>query len=218
MQVVTAHKGKASARVTAHGLEAHSSLAPMGVNAIHMAVDLIGEIRSLQAEVAESGARDGDYDVPYTTLHVGKIAGGEVINIVPNRCSFDFEIRYLPQEDPEPLMARIRDRASAIAEGMRGRHPGADIEFAPLVAYPALDTPVDSEAVNFVRGLTGGNSTGKITFGTEGGLYQRELGIPSVVCGPGSIAVAQKPDEYVGEDQLKACDEMLARLVDRLAE
>ena len=90
-------------------------------------------------------------------------------------------------------------------------------EFAPLIAYPALDTPVDSEAVNFVRGLTGGNSTGKITFGSEGGLYQRELGIAAVICGPGSITVAHKPDEYVAEDQLRACDDMLARLVDRIS-
>jgi acetylornithine deacetylase len=217
MQVATAHKGKISARVTAHGLEAHSSLAPLGVNAIHMATDLINEIRALQAEVATTGARDGDYDVAYTTIHVGRIAGGDVINIVPNRCSFDFEIRHLPQEDPELLMTRIREKAVKIAEAVRDRHPSALIEFAPLVSYPALDTPVDSEAVNFVRSLTGGNSTGKITFGSEGGLYQRELGIAAVICGPGSIAVAHKPDEYVAEDQLRACDDMLARLVDRIS-
>jgi acetylornithine deacetylase len=218
MQVVTAHKGKISFRVAAHGLEAHSSLAPMGVNAIHMVIDLINEIRAIQADVAENGAADEDYDVPYTTLHVGKITGGEVINIVPNRASFDFEIRHLPQDDPETLMRRIRDSASAIAGALADRHPAAKFELAPLVSYPALDTPVDSEAVNFVRLLTGGNSTGKITFGTEGGLYQQELGIPAVICGPGSIAVAHKPDEYVAEDQLQACDAMLARLVDRLAE
>jgi acetylornithine deacetylase len=218
MQVVTAHKGKTSARVTAHGLEAHSSLAPLGVNAIHMALDLIAEIRALQADVAANGVKDGDYDVAYTTLHVGNIAGGEVINIVPNRCRFDFEIRYLPQDDPELLMTRIRERATAIAEKVRDIHPSAVIEFSPLVSYPALDTPVDSDAVNFVRALTGGNSTGKITFGTEGGLFQRDLGVPSVVCGPGSIAVAHKPDEYVAETQLRACDEMLTRLIDKLVE
>ncbi|MFL5260118.1 MAG: acetylornithine deacetylase [Hyphomicrobiales bacterium] len=218
MQAVTAHKGKISFRVTAHGLEAHSSLAPMGVNAIHMVIDLINEIRAIQADVAENGAADGDYDVPYTTLHVGKITGGEVINIVPNRASFDFEIRHLPQDDPETLMRRIREQATAIVAAVADRHRGAKIDFAPLVSYPALDTPVDSDAVNFVRSLTGGNSTGKITFGTEAGLFQQELGIPAVVCGPGSIAVAHKPDEYVAEDQLEACDAMLSRLVDRLTE
>ena len=79
------------------------------------------------------------------------------------------------------------------------------------------DTPVDSDAVNFVRRLTGGNSTGKISFGTEGGLFTRDLGVPAVVCGPGSIAVAHKPDEYISRDQLKQCDAMLGRLVDALA-
>lgn len=217
MQVATAHKGKVSFRVTSHGLEAHSSLAPMGVNAIHMAVDLINEIRAIQDDVAGSGAKDGDYDVAYTTLHVGKIAGGDVINIVPNRASFDFEIRHLPQDDPELLMRRIRDKAGAIVASLAEHHPAAKMEFTPLVSYPALDTPVDSDAVNFVRSLTGGNSTGKITFGTEGGLYQQELGIPAVICGPGSIAVAHKPDEYVAEEQLQACDAMLARLLDRLS-
>jgi acetylornithine deacetylase len=218
MQVATAHKGKVSFRATSHGLEAHSSLAPMGVNAIYMAADLVNEIRTIQAEIAEMGAKDGDYDVAYTTLHVGKIAGGDVINIVPNRASFDFEVRHLPQDDPEIIMRRIREKADAIVGSLAERHPAAKIEFAPLVSYPALDTPVDSDAVNFVRSLTGGNSTGKITFGTEGGLYQQELGIPAVICGPGSIAVAHKPDEYVAEDQLEACDAMLTRLLDRLSE
>src|SRR5262249_7449175 len=121
MQVATAHKGKVSARVTAHGLEAHSSLAPMGVNAIYMAIDVVNELRAIQAEIAETGVKDGDYEVAYTTLHVGRIQGGDVINIVPNRASFDFEIRYLPQEDPERLMALIRDKAGAIADASRDR-------------------------------------------------------------------------------------------------
>jgi acetylornithine deacetylase len=217
MQVVTAHKGKLGFRVTAHGLEAHSSLAPIGVNAIYMAADLIAEIRRIQSEIAEHGARDGDYDVAYTTLHVGKIAGGDVMNIVPNQCSFDFEIRYLPQDDQHAIVAKIRAAAETVATHFRPVFGQARFDFAALQSYPALDTPVDSEAVNFVRSLTGGNSTGKITFGTEGGLFQQTLGIPAVVCGPGSIAVAHKPDEYVSEEQLAQCDHMLARLLDRLS-
>lgn len=217
MQAVTAHKGKLGFRVTAHGLEAHSSLAPMGVNAIYMTADLIGEIRSLQKHIAEHGPRDGDYDIAYTTLHVGKIAGGEVMNIVPNRASFDFEIRYLPRDDAEAIVTKLRSAAETVAASYRGVFPQARFEFAELQSYPALDTPVDSEAVRFVHSLTGGNSTGKITFGTEGGLFQQELGIPAVVCGPGSIAVAHKPDEYVSESQMAACDAMLARLVEKLS-
>jgi acetylornithine deacetylase len=216
LQVVTAHKGKLGYRVTAHGLEAHSSLAPIGVNAIYMVCDLIAEIRRIQADLAAHGARDGDYEVAYTTLHVGKIAGGVAMNIVPNDASFDFEIRYLPQDDGEAIAARIKEAAERVAAGFRDVYPEARFTFTDLQSYPALDTPVDSEVVNFVRALTGGNSTGKITFGTEGGLFQKELGIPAVVCGPGNIAVAHKPDEYVSEEQMRLCDEMLARLVERL--
>ena len=217
LQVVTAHKGKLGYRVTAHGLEAHSSLAPIGVNAIYMACDLIAEIRLIQADLASHGARDGDYEVAYTTLHVGKISGGVAMNIVPNETNFDFEIRYLPQEDGEAIALRIRETAEKVAAGYRHVFADARFTFADLQSYPAMDTPVDSDVVNFVRALTGGNSTGKITFGTEGGLFQKELGIPAVVCGPGNIAVAHKPDEYVSEAQLALCDDMLARLVDRLS-
>jgi acetylornithine deacetylase len=217
LQVVTAHKGKLGYRVTAHGLEAHSSLAPIGVNAIYMACDLIAEIRRIQADLAAHGARDGDYEVAYTTLHVGKISGGVAMNIVPNETSFDFEIRYLPQDDGEAIAARIREAAEKVAAGFRQVFADARFTFADLQSYPAMDTPVDSDVVNFVRALTGGNSTGKITFGTEGGLFQKELGIPAVVCGPGNIAVAHKPDEYVSEAQMALCDDMLARLVDRLS-
>lgn len=216
LQVVTAHKGKLGYRVTAHGLEAHSSLAPIGVNAIYMACDLIAEIRRIQSDIAAHGLHDGDYEVAYTTLHVGKMAGGEVMNIVPNLASFDFEIRYLPEDDGLEIAARIQAAAEKIASGFRGVFLAARFEFKELQSYPALDTPVNSEVVNFVRALTGGNSTGKITFGTEGGLFQKELGIPAVVCGPGNIAVAHKPDEFVSEEQLAQCDVMLGKLVEML--
>ena len=217
MQAVTAHKGKLGFRVTAYGLEAHSSLAPIGVNAIYMAADLIGAIRAIQADIAENGVRDGDYEVAYTTLHVGKMQGGEVMNIVPNRCTFDFEIRYLPEDDQHAIVARIKAAAEKIAEGFRGVFDRARFEFADLQSYPAMNTPVDSEAVKFVHALTGGNSTGKITFGTEGGLFQQVLGTPAVVCGPGNIAVAHKPDEHVSEAQMAQCDRMLERLVEKLS-
>ena len=218
MQAVTAHKGKLGFRVTAHGLEAHSSLAPIGVNAIYMASDLIGAIRAIQKEIAEHGVRDGDYEVAYTTLHVGKMQGGEVMNIVPNRCTFDFEIRYLPEDDEHAIVTRIKGVAEKVAATYCDVFAAARFDFADLQSYPAMNTPVDSEAVKFVHALTGGNSTGKITFGTEGGLFQKVLGTPAVVCGPGSIAVAHKPDEHVSEAQLSACDRMLERLVETLSD
>jgi acetylornithine deacetylase len=139
------------------------------------------------------------------------------MNIVPNEASFDFEIRYLPEHDGLELTEEIKAAAERIAAGYRDVFRQARFSFEDLQNYPALDTPVDSEAVNFVRALTGGNSTGKITFGTEGGLFQKELGVPAVVCGPGNIAVAHKPDEYVSAEQLALCDQMLGRLLERLS-
>jgi acetylornithine deacetylase len=182
-----------------------------------MAADLIGAIRAIQSDIAENGVRDGDYEVAYTTLHVGKMQGGEVMNIVPNRCTFDFEIRYLPEDDRHAIVARIKAAAEKIAESCRGVFDRARFHFADLQSYPAMNTPVDSEAVKFVHALTGGNSTGKITFGTEGGLFQQVLGTPAVVCGPGNIAVAHKPDEHVSEAQMAQCDRMLERLVEKLS-
>ena len=117
---------------------------------------------------------------------------------------------------PTPRSTPVRSAGAITAEARR-THPAARIDFAPGTEYPALDTAPSSEIVKFVQGLTGGNSLGKITFGTEAGLFTRDLGIPAVVCGPGSIAVAHKPDEYLSEEQLSRCEAFLARLVDLLA-
>uniref|UniRef100_UPI0037844777 M20/M25/M40 family metallo-hydrolase n=1 Tax=Aestuariivirga sp. TaxID=2650926 RepID=UPI0037844777 len=126
-------------------------------------------------------------------------------------------IRYLPEEDAAAIVTRIKAAAEAIAAGCRNVFAAARFDFMDLQNYPAMNTPVDSEAVKFVHALTGGNSTGKITFGTEGGLFQQALGTPAVVCGPGNIAVAHKPDEHVSEAQLALCDLMLERLVEKLS-
>jgi acetylornithine deacetylase len=217
LQVVTAHKGKSGMKVLCKGLEAHSALAPLAVNAVYMALDLIAEIRALQAEIARSGIRDGDYEVAYTTLHAGNIAGGEVINIVPNRCRFDYEIRHIPEDDPGAYSEQIERAAQRIVKEARKIFADADIEFVPAASYPAMNTPPDSEVVNFMKSITLGNSTGKISFGTEGGLFLERLGVPTVVCGPGSIAVAHKPDEYIEEEQMARCDQVLERLLDRVS-
>ncbi len=217
MQVVTAHKGKVSWRVHCAGLEAHSSLAPTGVNAIYMAADLISQIRALQARVERDGARDGDYEVAYTTLHTGTIAGGEALNIVPNQAGFEFEIRNLPDDDPEPLMQEIHAAARRIEADARKIYPDAAIRFEPISEYPAFDCPPDTEVISFVKSLTGGNSTGKVSFGTEAGLFQSRLEVPTVVCGPGSIAQAHKADEFIALSEMNACDAFLRRLLERIS-
>lgn len=216
MAVATGHKGKVALRATCTGREGHSALAPMALNALHLAADFIGAIRAEQAEVAASGPRDGDYDVPYTTIHAGVMRGGVQVNIVPNQAVIDFEIRSLAGDDPEALIARLRERAAAIVAPLATAFPEAAIRIERLWDYPGLGTPSDAAVVNFVKGLTGANGTIKVAFGTEGGLFSGRLGIPTVICGPGSMAQGHKPDEYVSEEQLGRCEAMLAALVDRL--
>lgn len=216
MAVATGHKGKTALRAICHGQEGHSALAPMAMNALHLAADLVNMIRETQAELRESGARDGDYDVPYTTLHVGRIRGGDALNIVPNRAEVDFEIRNLAEDDARAILAGLRARAAEIVA--RAGHPAAAIEIAEIWSYPGLDTPRGAEAVAFVKSLTGANGTIKVAFGTEGGLFDARLGVPTVICGPGAMAQGHKPDEFVTSDQLAACDSMLEKLVQRLRE
>jgi acetylornithine deacetylase len=216
MQVATGHKGKVALRATCTGREGHSALAPLALNALHLAADFMAAVRKLQAEVAATGLRDGDYDVPYSTLHVGKMAGGVQVNIVPNHATLDFEIRSLAGEDVAALITRLEAEAETIVAPLRTDFPEAAIRVERLWDYPGLGTPSDAGVVNFVKGLTGANGTIKVAFGTEGGLFDRRLGIPTVICGPGSMAQGHKPDEYVTVEQLDRCQAMLAALLDRL--
>jgi acetylornithine deacetylase len=215
MQVATGHKGKIALRATCKGREGHSALAPLALNALHLAVDFTNAVRALQGEVAATGQRDGDYDVPYTTLHVGKLNGGVQVNIVPNTAVIDFEIRSLATENTEALIDNLRARAEAIIAPLRAEFPEAEIIIERLWDYPGLGTPSDAGVVNFVKSLTGANCTMKVAFGTEGGLFDARLSIPTVICGPGSMAQGHKPDEYVNVEQMDRCQAMLAELISR---
>ena len=216
MQVATGHKGKVALRATCTGREGHSALAPLALNALHLAADFMGSVRGLQAEVAATGLRDGAYDVPYSTLHVGKMSGGVQVNIVPNHAVLDFEIRSLAGEDVAGLIALLEAAAEGIVAPLRADFPAAAIRVERLWDYPGLGTPSDAGVVNFVKGLTGANGTIKVAFGTEGGLFDQRLGIPTVICGPGSMMQGHKPDEFVTIEQLARCEAMLAALLDRL--
>lgn len=213
LQVATGHKGKIGARAFCRGREGHSALAPLALNAIHLACDFIAALRAEQERLAAEGPRDGDYDIPYTTVHVGKINGGVALNIVPNLCQVDFEIRNIAADNAEAILDRLRAEAARIAAAASKIAPEAAIDIEVFNTYPGLDTPTNSEAVAFVKSLTGANGTIKVAFGTEGGLFTRDLGVPVVVCGPGSMAQGHKPDEFVGVEQLTRCDTMLDRLL-----
>jgi acetylornithine deacetylase len=203
------HKGKTALKATCHGRAAHSAYPSQGINAIHMACDLVARVRARQARIAAEGPFDHGYTVPYTTLHVGVIHGGTVLNIVPSRCELELEIRNLPADDPSAIVAAMRaDAAAAAGEGK--------IELEISNEYPGLDTPADAEVVRLAAALTGIEERIKVGYGTEGGLFSGELGIPTVVCGPGSIDQAHKPDEFIAVEQLDRCDRMLEALLERL--
>jgi acetylornithine deacetylase len=216
MRVALGHKGKLAARACAHGMAGHSALAPKALNAIHLACDFVERLRARQAELAANGRKDADYDVPYTTIHVGTIAGGTALNIVPDRCMLDFEIRNVSGEDATEILGLLRQDADAIVARERPRFECAAIDIETVNAYPALDTSPDAEVVAFAKALVGDDSHFKVAFGTEGGLFHETLSIPTVVCGPGSMDQGHKPDEFVALDQLAAADRMMERLRDAL--
>ena len=217
MQVINAHKGKLSMRAEVRGLSCHSALAPQGVNAVQAAARLAVKLAEMAERKASEGPFDRAFDVPHTTVHAGVLHGGTALNIVPSEATLDFEVRNLPDDDPHALMDEaMRYARERIEPAMHAIDPSTGFSFHELSHFPALDTPPDAELVTLAKALAQANDTGKVAFGTEGGRFQ-EAGLPAVVCGPGSIAQAHKPDEFVAADQLAACERFMDRLVERLS-
>ena len=216
MKVVIGHKGKVSMRCHVHGFECHSSLAPQGVNAVEAAARLIAKIADMGARKAAEGPHDEAYDITHTTAHTGIIQGGTALNIVPKDCAFEFEFRHLLDDDPEALMAEVQSYAHETLEpAMKAVRPETGFSWEPLSTIPALDMAEDAEVVGLAKALTGANDTSKVAFGTEAGLFQSHE-IPTVICGPGSIEQAHKPDEFVSLDQVARCEAFMTRLLERL--
>ncbi len=217
MRVVTAHKGifVFSAQVT--GTEAHSSLAPRAVNAAEYAARLVVALQEMARAKAETGPFDDVFDIPHTTVHAGVIRSGTALNIVPRLAEVEFEFRHLPGDDPEAIRDRIDRVVSQLSAEMRETAPGCGIELTVRAHLPALDTDPSAEVVARVGALTEERDLAKVAYGTEAGLFESVLGVPTVVCGPGSIDQAHRPDEYVEVAQLDACDRFMGRLAAVLA-
>jgi len=216
MRVVTAHKGKLSTRCSVRGKEAHSSLAPHGVNAINAAAKVISYLGGMAQRKAEEGPFDDAYDVPFTTIHTGVIQGGTQLNIVPGQCAFEFEFRNLPQDDPNALLKEVQTFAAEEVEpAMKRIAEETGFSWEQKSFFPGLNIEEKEEVVSVAKALSGSNNTGKVAFGTEAGLFHQS-GIPVVVCGPGSIEQAHKPDEYVSLEQLALCERFMERLIDRI--
>ncbi|WP_024696691.1 acetylornithine deacetylase [Pseudomonas avellanae] len=217
MQFAVGHKGKASYRTFCRGQEAHSSLAPRAVNAIHLASDFIAELRNSQKRIEQQGSRDEGYDIPYSTVHIGRIDGGKALNIVPNLCTLEFEYRNLPGDNPDVLLEQLRERADVLVREARQLSGVAAIEIEVMNEYPALETHPSVEAVRMLHAFAEpGTQHIKVSYGTEGGLFAGRLNVPVVVCGPGSIEQAHKPDEFIDESQMDAGERFLQSLLGSL--
>lgn len=213
LTVATKHKGKTSILATCIGKEGHSALAPNALNAIHLACDLVAIVRNKQEEIRNQCSADDLSDVPYTTVHVGRIHAGQALNIVPNHCTVNFEIRNDSADNPQAILDDIYQSAEALVQEAKKQATEAAINFDILNTYPGLNTGTDTQVVEFVKSLVGANDTSYVAFGTEGGLFSTQLNIPTVVCGPGSMAQGHKPDEFIEVEQMQRCEQMMQRLV-----
>lgn len=215
MAVALGHKGSRVYRCCVRGREAHSSLAPSGVNAIEHAAMLITHIRELAEQLRDNEAREPGFDVPFSTLQTGRIQGGIATNVVPRDCEFRFDMRHLAATDPDQLFARIESHArDVVLPRMREVAPDSEIRFDMLGDVPEFNTAVNAPLVSHVQRWLGESDPAPryVGFGTEAGLFQR-AGITPVVCGPGAIEQAHKPDEFIELSQLARCEQFLDNLI-----
>jgi len=217
MQPILAHKGKLNLRVGVRGKPGHSSQPANGVNAVHAAAEAIAYAAAEARRFATKGPFEDGFDPPHTTIHVGTVHGGTILNIIPERAEFVMEWRNIPADDCRREMDRLRDHvARAIEPAMKAVSPDTGFSFEVLADMPPMSLPPDHELLALTRQLTGSNSTGKVSYGTEGGFYQA-AGIPTIICGPGHIAQAHQPDEWIAESELAACDAFIHKLADWLS-
>ena len=224
MRVADRHKGKVRLRVDVRGRAVHSAAAPTGVNAVTYAARLVGALDELARGLAAFGAEPA-FTVPHATLSVGPIRGGLSTNIVPDECRFEFELRYVPGQDPDAMLVGVKDEIERLQTEMRATAPEAGIDMLELSAYPPLASTGDSTVLlgsipPFAElvGSETGASLDAVDFGTEAGLYQQRLGVPTFVCGPGDMARAHRADEFIELDELAAVDGFLTGIVDWLCQ
>ena len=216
MRLVSAHKGGRVYRCVVTGKAAHSSLTHTAVNAIEYAAAIIARIQQIGAREREHGLRVGGFDVPFTTISTNLFTGGNGPNIVPAQAEFLFDYRYVPGFDPDAIITELTALAADLTTQMRRTHPGAGIAFIPVNAIPALAADPAADITRLTLDLLADKTIEKVGYGTEASFFQ-EYGVPSLVCGPGSIEQEHKADEYVALDQLAACDAFIDGLVRRLS-
>ena len=213
MTVVDAHKGPVRWDVTVSGRAAHSSMAPLGVNAIHYAATLIEDLKIIEAELKRDTI-DPRFDPPHATLQITQITGGTASNIVPVTCQLGFEVRATPGLDIDAISARLHGIINEkCLPAMRAIAPEAEIDVHISNRVPPFGVDAAAEVVSLAMKLAGQNATHAVSYATEAGLFQ-DAGAPSVVCGPGDIAQAHTANEWIAESELEKCSAFLTRLAD----
>ena len=211
MKVVNAHKSAVTFSTEVRGRAGHSSLTHQGVNAIMVAADLIGEMNRIRADLITEGDPTGRFDPPYSTIHVGVIGGGTAKNIIPQDCSFQWETRLLPKIDPTLVPFRLEKFAQSLEPAMKMVAPESGIATTKTNEVPGLAPEQNSEAEHLALHAAETNSTHAVSYCTEAGLFQA-IGIPTVICGPGNIEQAHKPDEFVSIAQIEMCEKFILNL------
>lgn len=218
MALINGHKGGTGFKVHVKGFEVHSSLLPYGVSAIMEAARLIGWINSKNAEIQARpvAPQAAGFTPPFTTLHVGMISGGTAHNITAADCNFVVEMRVVPSDDLTALANAFEAEAERLDAALKAVHPDAGVTLTRFFDVPALKPETDGAAEHLVRRLTGANAAGVVSYGTEAGQFQ-DAGYSAVICGPGDIAQAHQPDEYLELSEFQAGERFMQALLDDLA-
>jgi len=217
MRPVNAHKGVQTYRTIVTGRDAHSSLSYLGANAIVPAAEIVAVLDATARDFEHRADPNSGFDPPWSTLNVGLIEGGTALNIIPKRCVVSWDYRPLPGEDTTTALAPIwASIDTEILPRLRERFPNASIETEKLCDVPGMVPDPEGIAESLARSLTGANESGTVPFGTEAGVFQ-QAGISTVVIGPGDIAQAHQPDEYLTKAQLTAGASFLLKLAERAA-
>ncbi len=218
MQVVIAHKGKHAYKTSVRGFEAHSSLTPQGVNAVEIACEFVTKLKSMHCKLVAEGPFDPLFDVPYTTIHTGVIAGGTALNIIPRDCDVTWEIRHHHLNSPVLLFNEAKAFADSLIPAMQAVAPDTGITHKLNSVLPGFATDADSAIAKLCFSCASTDSSmaaGKVSFGTEASLFH-QVGVPTIVCGPGHIAQAHQPNEWVSLEQLACCERFMRRLADEI--
>lgn len=209
MRAVRAHKGKAAARIEIRGRSGHSSRPDQGLNAIHAMATILSEAVQT-AEALKAGLLDMNFVPPYSSLQVGVIGGGQALNIIPECCVAEIEARAIAGVVPAGLLSSVRVAVARLAT------LGFDVDWHQLSEYPALSLAADAPLAGLLKELTGEEPVAAVSYGTEAGLYQAS-GIDAIICGPGDIARAHRPNEYIEIGEMVACRQMIESLGKRLS-